>query len=84
MKILDRLISKFWRSIILPNARIRICDVTFRLLRLQNNNFCRSDFLSEFWMINVLKSINNRSKLNTFLDIGVNIGQILLKIKAVN
>lgn len=84
MKIYDRLVNKFWRTIILPKAKIKIGEVIYKVPRIQNNNFYKTFFQSESWLIKFLQQINEKKKINIFIDIGVNIGQTLLKIKSIN
>jgi FkbM family methyltransferase len=41
--------------------------------------------LSESWLISILKALNHRSLLDeTFVDVGVNLGQTLIKIKSID
>jgi hypothetical protein len=40
--------------------------------------------ITEKWMGNILKNLNDRKPISCFIDIGVNIGQTYMKLKNVN
>lgn len=84
MTILDRIANKFWRTFVIPKAVIKISNSFFKIPRIQNNQFYKSSYQSEKWLIQLLKLISKKKKIISFIDVGVNIGQTLLKIKAID
>lgn len=84
MKIIDRITNKFWRSLYIPKTTIKQNNSHFKVPRLVPNNFYTSSYESEGWLTRVIDKINQSNPINTFIDVGANIGQTLLKVKAIN
>lgn len=84
MNIYDRLINKFWRSIFIPSTIIRLNSSKFRVPRISINNFYESNYITENWFLKLLDVIHKHRPINTFFDVGVNIGQTLFKVKTIN
>ena len=63
---------------------MKIGNETFVLPRFQLNHFYIANYKSERWLLELIKDINKKRPINTFIDVGVNIGQTLLKMKAVD
>lgn len=81
------LISNLFRKIkiiIIPQQPIQVLDKEFNLPKIKRFSIEPSTFNSEPWMLWLLKEINLAVPIKVFIDIGANIGQTLLKIKAVN
>jgi FkbM family methyltransferase len=84
MNLKDRIVNKLWRSIPTPKARIHLLNISFKVPRFIYVNFYHSNYQTEGWLIHLIKKINNWRKIETFIDVGVNIGQTLLKVKAID
>lgn len=80
----ERIINKFWRTVFLPKARIRLNKSAYKVPRLHVNSFYKATYDSEPWLLVLLEKIHKAKNLNSIIDVGINIGQTLLKIKSIN
>lgn len=76
--------SMFWKRLSIPYVNIKISQSRFSISRFRINNFEKSQYYSEEWLFRLLSLINENREINVFFDIGVNIGQTLLKVKSIN
>ena len=80
---LPRLLNKFKiLEKINLNVKIKLNDKLFIIPVIRKNGF-QNLFMTEIWMIDLFKKINHLLS-GTFIDVGVNTGQTLLKLKSVN
>ena len=65
------------------NVRVKIYGATFSLPIIKGIGL-KNMRTTEPWMLQVIKNLIQISENNTFVDVGVNIGQTLLKVKSIN
>ena len=53
-------------------------------VKLSEGFISAKELISESWMDEVLNKINTVFPISNFIDVGVNIGQTLLKVKSIN
>jgi len=84
MSLLSRVINKFWRSLNIPVAYIHLEGSDFKVPRAQNYQLYPEKFYKEKWLLHLLGRVHKKRSIETFVDVGVNIGQTLLKIKSLH
>ncbi len=84
MKLIDRITNKLWRTFPIPKALVKIGSSKFGIPRILPNHFYKASYQTEDWLSELLKKIHVRQPLHCVIDVGVNIGQTLLKLKSIN
>ncbi len=72
--------SHFWITTVPQTTTITIKDQVIQVPIIQNGDRDLACDLTETWMIAVLEPLLNQNP-GTFLDVGVNLGQTLIKVK---
>ncbi|MCB0496865.1 MAG: FkbM family methyltransferase [Cyclobacteriaceae bacterium] len=84
MTLKGRIVNKFWKSFFTPKSVVKLKNSKFYIPRLMANSFYPATYKDEPWLLETLHKINKIRYIESFIDIGVNIGQTLLKIKSIN
>ena len=65
-------------------SRVKIGSEDFKIPRIVFNNIYKEIYKQELWLDKLLTALNRTVPIYSFIDIGVNVGQTLLKIKSIN